>query len=44
MQSACAPRADAARLMLATPAIIWAFLNLKHTEMATDGPQGAHIG
>jgi EmrB/QacA subfamily drug resistance transporter len=25
-------------------AIIWAFLNVSHTELATDGPEGVHVG
>lgn len=31
-------------MMLAASAIIWAFLNVKHTELATDGPEGVHVG
>ncbi len=31
-------------LALAASAIIWIFLNVKHTELATDGPQTAHVG
>ncbi len=32
-------------MMLAASVIIWAFLNVKHTELATDGPEGgAHLG
>ena len=32
-------------LMLGASAIIWAFLNVKHTELATDGPEGGvHVG
>lgn len=34
----------AAGLMLAASAVIWAFLNVKHTEMATDAPEGVHVG
>ncbi|PWN01579.1 MFS transporter [Nocardioides silvaticus] len=32
-------------MMLAASAVIWIFLNVKHTELATDGPEGAvHVG
>ncbi|MCR1782643.1 MFS transporter [Nocardioides carbamazepini] len=31
-------------LMLAASAVIWAFLNVKHTELATDAPEGVHVG
>lgn len=32
-------------MMLAASAIIWIFLNVKHTELATDGPEGGvHVG
>ncbi|WP_244932074.1 MFS transporter [Nocardioides sp. W7] len=32
-------------LMLGASAITWAFLNVKHTELATDGPEGGvHVG
>ncbi len=31
-------------MMLAASALIWIFLNVKHTELATDGPEGVHIG
>jgi EmrB/QacA subfamily drug resistance transporter len=32
-------------MMLATSAIIWVFLNVKHTELATDGPEApVHVG
>ncbi|HJQ07752.1 MAG TPA: MFS transporter [Nocardioides sp.] len=34
----------AAALMVAASAVIWAFLNVKHTELATDGPEGVHVG
>ena len=34
----------AAGLMLAASAIIWVFLDVKHTELATDGPEGVHVG
>jgi hypothetical protein len=30
--------------MLAASAIIWVFLDVKHTELATDGPEGVHVG
>lgn len=32
-------------MMLAASAVIWIFLNVKHTELATDGPEGGvHVG
>jgi hypothetical protein len=31
-------------LMLAGSAVVWAFLDVKHEELATDGPEGAHVG
>ena len=32
-------------LMLAGSAIVWAFLDVKHEELATDGPEaGVHVG
>ncbi len=32
-------------MMLAASAVIWTFLNVKHTELATDGPGGGvHVG
>ncbi|MBM0125582.1 MFS transporter [Pimelobacter simplex] len=31
-------------LMLTASAVIWAFLNVKHTELATDAPEGVHVG
>jgi predicted MFS family arabinose efflux permease len=34
----------AAFLMLGASVIIWAFLNVKHTELATDAPEGVHVG
>lgn len=34
----------ASMLMLAASAVIWAFLNVKHTELATDAPEGVHVG
>jgi EmrB/QacA subfamily drug resistance transporter len=34
----------ASALMVAASAVIWTFLNVKHTELATDGPEGAHVG
>ncbi|WP_408896265.1 MFS transporter [Nocardioides sp. R1-1] len=34
----------ASLLMLAASAVIWAFLNVKHTELATDAPEGVHVG
>ncbi|WP_341927702.1 MFS transporter [Nocardioides psychrotolerans] len=30
--------------MLAASAVIWLFLDVKHTELATDGPEGVHVG
>lgn len=33
-----------AALMLAASVIVWAFLNVKHEELATDGPEGVHVG
>lgn len=34
----------ASLLMLAASAVIWTFLNVKHTELATDAPEGIHVG
>jgi len=31
-------------MALVGSAIIWLFLNVKHTELATDGPEGVHVG
>ncbi len=31
-------------MMLLASAIIWSLLNVKHEELATDGPEGAHVG
>ncbi|MFC5729638.1 MULTISPECIES: MFS transporter [Nocardioides] len=31
-------------LMLGASVIIWTFLNVKHTELATDAPDGVHVG
>jgi hypothetical protein len=31
-------------LMLAASAVIWIFLDVKHQELATDGPEGVHVG
>ena len=31
-------------MMLAASAVIWIFLDVKHTELATDGPEGVHVG
>ncbi|WP_182526072.1 MFS transporter [Nocardioides dongkuii] len=31
-------------MMLAASVVVWAFLNVKHTELATDGPEGVHVG
>jgi EmrB/QacA subfamily drug resistance transporter len=33
-----------AAMALVGSVIIWAFLNVKHTELATDGPEGVHVG
>jgi len=33
-----------ALMMLAASAIVWIFLNVKHTELATDGPEAVHLG
>ncbi|TWG94850.1 EmrB/QacA subfamily drug resistance transporter [Nocardioides sp. J9] len=34
----------ASGLMLLASAVIWTFLNVKHTELATDAPEGVHVG
>jgi EmrB/QacA subfamily drug resistance transporter len=31
-------------MMTAASAVVWLFLNVKHTELATDGPEGVHVG
>jgi len=33
-------------LMLGASVVVWSFLNVKHAELATDGPEGvpAHVG
>jgi hypothetical protein len=31
-------------LMLGGSAIVWLFLDVKHEELATDGPEGVHVG
>ncbi len=31
-------------LMLGASVVVWIFLNVKHTELATDGPEGVHVG
>ncbi len=31
-------------MMLTAAVIVFAFLNVKHTELATDGPEGVHVG
>jgi EmrB/QacA subfamily drug resistance transporter len=31
-------------LMLAASVVIWVFLDVKHEELATDGPEGVHVG
>ncbi|MBJ7356988.1 MFS transporter [Nocardioides sp.] len=33
-----------AGMMLIASAIVWIFLDVKHEELATDGPEGAHVG
>jgi len=33
-----------AALMLGASVVVWIFLNVKHTELATDGPEGIHVG
>ncbi len=31
-------------LMLGASIVVWLFLNVKHDELATDGPEGVHVG
>jgi hypothetical protein len=31
-------------MMLAAAAVVWIFLDVKHDELATDGPEGIHVG
>jgi EmrB/QacA subfamily drug resistance transporter len=31
-------------MMLAGSAVVWAFLDVKHQELATDAPEGVHVG
>ena len=31
-------------LMLGASIVVWVFLNVKHEELATDGPEGVHVG
>lgn len=31
-------------MMLGSSVVVWLFLNVKHTELATDGPDGVHVG
>ncbi|MDP2775603.1 MAG: MFS transporter [Nocardioides sp.] len=31
-------------LMLAASVVVWVFLDVKHEELATDGPEGVHVG
>ncbi len=31
-------------MMLAASVVVWIFLDVKHTELATDGPEGVHVG
>jgi hypothetical protein len=31
-------------LMLVASAVTWVFLGVKHRELATDGPEGVHVG
>jgi EmrB/QacA subfamily drug resistance transporter len=33
-----------AALMLGASLVVWIFLNVKHTELATDGPEVVHVG
>ena len=33
-----------AALMLGASLVVWIFLNVKHAELATDGPEGGHVG
>ena len=33
-----------AAMMLAASVVVWVFLNVKHTELATDGPEAVHVG
>ncbi|GEP36295.1 MFS transporter [Nocardioides szechwanensis] len=33
-----------ALLMLAASVVVWIFLDVKHEELATDGPEGVHVG
>ncbi|SDC71371.1 MFS transporter [Nocardioides lianchengensis] len=33
-----------ALMMLAASVIVWVFLDVKHAELATDGPEGVHVG
>ena len=33
-----------ARMMLAASVVVWVFLNVKHEELATDGPEAIHVG
>jgi EmrB/QacA subfamily drug resistance transporter len=33
-----------AGMILAASAVIWVFLDVKHTELATDHPEGVHVG
>jgi EmrB/QacA subfamily drug resistance transporter len=31
-------------MMLGASLVVWTFLNVKHEELATDGPEGVHVG
>ena len=31
-------------MMIAASVIVWLFLDVKHEELATDGPEGVHVG
>jgi hypothetical protein len=31
-------------MMLLASLVVWIFLDVKHTELATDGPAGVHVG
>ena len=33
-----------AALMLGASLVVWIFLNVKHEELATDGPEVVHVG
>ena len=31
-------------MMLLASLVVWIFLDVKHEELATDGPEGVHVG